>query len=116
MATISVLAGDFLPGDANYQSGVFTLQSLLGRPVRIPVASFETLEAACVESVKNTRDAIGLGIAGAVLLGPIGAVAGYLIAGEETEVTVIATLKDGKKLLAVLKDDTFQEITARMPD
>ncbi|MNI98582.1 hypothetical protein D3C73_1574540 [compost metagenome] len=50
-----------------------------------------------------------------MLLGPIGAVAGYLIAGEDTEVTFIATLKDGKKLLAVVKDETYREIIARMP-
>lgn len=110
MAKISVLAGDFLQGEASFQSGAFTLQTILNQQIRIPIKSIDTLEPACVESVKNTKDALGLGIAGAMLLGPVGAVAGYLIAGEETEVTFIAKLKDGRKLLAVTNEDTYQEI------
>ena len=111
MAKISVLAGDFLQGDASYQAGVSTLQTILSNPVRIPIKSICTLETACVDSVKNAKDALGFGIAGAMLLGPVGAVAGYLIAGEETEITFIAELKDGRKLLAVTKEETYREIS-----
>lgn len=45
-----------------------------------------------------------------MILGPIGAIAGFLLAGKETEVTFIATLKDGRKLLAATDSDTYQEI------
>lgn len=115
MANITVLAGDFLQGDGEWRNGVLTLSTPL-HPwpgISIPIAKFATLEVANQESVNKVKDAIGFGIAGAMILGPIGAIAGFLLAGKETEVTFIATLKDGRKLLAATDSDTYQEILDR---
>ncbi|BBN54631.1 hypothetical protein TRE132_27560 [Pseudomonas chlororaphis subsp. aurantiaca] len=49
-----------------------------------------------------------------MLLGPVGALAGYLIAGKETEVTFIATFKDGRKLLAATDSETYRDIEKRL--
>jgi hypothetical protein len=48
-----------------------------------------------------------------MLLGPVGAIAGYLLADHSTEVTFMATLKDGGKLLAATDGDTYRDISAR---
>ena len=65
------------------------------------------------DSINNIKDAIGFRVAGAMLLGPIGAIAGFMLAGKETEVTFLATLKDDRKLLAAVDGDTFEEITRK---
>lgn len=50
---------------------------------------------------------------GAMFLGPVGAVAGYLLAGHNTEVTFLATLKNGQTLLAATDNETYQDISER---
>jgi hypothetical protein len=116
MASITVLAGDFLQGDGEYMDGVFTLRTSL-HPwpgITLPLSSFKRVEVANQESINNIKDAIGFGVAGAMFLGPIGAIAGFMLAGKETEVTFLATLKDDKKLLVAVDGATFEEISRRI--
>ncbi|UVM48527.1 MULTISPECIES: hypothetical protein [unclassified Pseudomonas] len=114
MAKITVLAGDFPQCDGEYHSGTITLKTALKPRLgkSFPVSEFKDLTVQNTESNKNIKSAIGLGIAGAMLLGPVGAIAGYLLAGNSTEVTFMATLKDGGKLLAATDCDTYRDISA----
>ncbi len=117
MASITVLAGDFLQGDGEYRDGAFTLRTSL-HPwpgLTLPLSSFKRVEVANEESINNFKDAIGFGVAGAMLLGPIGAIAGFMLAGKETEVTFLATLKDDRTLLAAVDSNTFEEISQKIP-
>lgn len=77
------------------------------------VSEFKDLTVENVNSSKNIKRAIGLGVAGALLLGPVGVIAGYLLTGNDTEVTFMATLKGGQKLLAATDDETYQDISRR---
>jgi len=115
MAKITVLSGDFLQGEGEYRQGAFRLKTLVNTSlgVEIKVSSFKTLEIATESSVTN-RSALGFGLAGAMLLGPVGAIAGYLMAGQDTEVTFLATLKDGRTLLAATDSATYQDIVQRL--
>jgi hypothetical protein len=115
MAKITVLAGDFPQCDGEYHLGTITLKTAFKpRPGKsFSVAEFKDLTVQNTDSNKNIKSAIGLGIAGAMLLGPVGAIAGYLLAGKSTEVTFMATLKDGGKLLAATDCDTYRDISAR---
>jgi len=115
MASITVLAGDFLQGDGDYRDGVFTLRTSL-HPwpgITLPLSKFKSLEVANEDSINNVREAIGFGVAGAMLLGPIGAVAGFMLAGKDTEVTFLLTLKDGRKLLIAADSGTFDQISRK---
>jgi hypothetical protein len=116
MAKIIVLAGDFPQRDGEYNQGTITLKTASNPRVgsNFLVSEFKDLKVENVDSNKNIKSAIGLGIAGAMLLGPVGAVAGYFLAGRETEVTFVATLKSGKKLLAATDSDTYRDIAARL--
>lgn len=108
--------GDFLQGEGEYRDGVFTLRTSL-HPwpgITLPLSAFKRVEVANQESINNIKDAIGFGVAGAMLLGPIGALAGFMLAGKETEVTFLATLKDDKKLLAAVDGATFEEISRKI--
>ena len=115
MAKIIVLAGDFPQGDGEYCSGTITLKTALKPRLgkSFSVSDIKDLTVQNTDSNKNIKSAIGLGIAGAMLLGPVGAIAGYLLAGKSTEVTFMATLKDGGKLLAATDCDTYRDISAR---
>lgn len=115
MAKITVLAGDFPQCDGEYHLGTITLKTSLKPRLgkSFPVSEFKDLTIQNTDSNKNIKTAIGLGLAGAMLLGPVGAIAGYLLAGKNTEVTFMATLKDGGKLLAATDSDTYRDISAR---
>jgi hypothetical protein len=113
MAKIIVLAGDFPQRDGEYLQGTITLKTTR-RPQTgksFLVSEFKDLKVENTDSNKNLKSAISLGIAGAMLLGPIGAITGYLLAGHETEITFLATLKGGKQLLAATDGDTYRDIS-----
>lgn len=114
MAKITVHAGDFLKGDGQFSFGQLTLlteaHSFLGES--IPIAQLETVEVASEESVKRLGGTIGWGAAGAVLLGPVGLLAGLLLGGKKKQVTFVAKFKDGRKLLATTDSGTYTKLQA----
>ncbi|MGY6274993.1 hypothetical protein [Methylomonas sp. MgM2] len=114
MAKIKVHAGDFLKVDGQYSFGSLTLKTeahnFLGET--IPITELETVEIATEESVKKLSGTIGWGAAGAVILGPVGLLAGLLLGGKKKEVTFVAKFKDGRKLLASTDSKTFTKLQA----
>jgi hypothetical protein len=112
MSKVKVLAGDFLQGDGEYHSGLLNVETPLypWPGIKIPVTSVKSIEVATTGSNKKLEDAISLGLAGALVLGPLGAAAGVFLASEEIEVTFWVTLKDGRRLLAATDDRTYREI------
>lgn len=112
MARINVLSGDFLQGDGEYRSGTLTLVTAL---FPWPGISFshndiQSMEIASEGSSKKIDDTIGMGLAGALMLGPVGAAAGMMLAGEEKEITFLLNLKEGRTLLAATDDKTFRRM------
>ena len=114
MAKIKVHAGDFLKGDGQYSFGALILMTeehkFLGET--IPITKLETVDIATEESVKKLGGTIGWGAAGAVILGPVGLLAGLLLGGKKKEVTFVAKFKDGRKLLASTDSKTFTKLQA----
>jgi len=114
MAKIKVYAGDFLEGDSQYSFDSLILKtkehSFLGET--IPITELETVDIATEESVKKLGGTVGWGVAGAVILGPVGLLAGLLLGGKKKEVTFIAKFKDGRKLLASTDSKTFTKLQA----
>lgn len=112
MAKIKVLAGDFLQGDAEYLAGTLTLVTPLypWPGVSLKQTDISHMEIASEAPTTRMENALGLGLAGALVLGPVGAAAGLMFAPEHKEVTFLATLKDGRKLLAATDDKTYQTI------
>jgi len=58
----------------------------------------------------NTAGAVGWGIAGDVVLGNAGLLAGILLGGRKKEVTFEATLIDGRKFFAKTDDKTYKKM------
>ncbi|GFM81208.1 hypothetical protein PSCICN_19000 [Pseudomonas cichorii] len=117
MTKINVLAGDFLQGNGEYRSGTITLVTPL---FPWPGISFKQNEIKSVEiaskaSNRKMDDTIGFGLAGALMLGPVGAAAGMFLASEEKEITFVATFKDGRSLLAATDEKTYRKMAQDIP-
>lgn len=114
MAKITVHAGDFLKGDGQFSFGSLTLRTDAHPWVgeTIPLTQLEMVEPASEENVKKLGGTIGWGAAGAVLLGPVGLLAGLLLGGRKKEVTFVTRFKDGRKLLATTDSATFTRLRA----
>lgn len=119
MGNIKVHAGNFFgKGDNRFLNGTFLADTGkrnifgLAKWEKIPNEQFETLETATEENVKRLGGTVGWGIAGAVLLGPVGLLAGLLAGGRKKEVTFVLRLKDGRKMLASTDSKTFTAMSA----
>jgi hypothetical protein len=78
----------------------------------IVATELEAVDVASEENVKKIGGTAGWGVAGGVLLGPVGLLAGLLIGGRKKEVTFVARFKDGRKLLASTDQKTYTKIQA----
>ncbi|RUO48972.1 hypothetical protein [Pseudidiomarina donghaiensis] len=122
MAKIQIHAGDL-------DHGAWQFSSLLGVAImtRASTAShlfkgetynfgtdFERVELLSEEQVKKLAGTAGWGLAGAVLLGPIGAIGGMLLGGNKKEVVIACYLKDGRKFMATTDSKTWTKISASM--
>lgn len=114
MAKVKVHAGDFIKGEGQISFGSLTLKteqhSWVGEA--IPFSALETVEVASEESVKRIGGTVGWGAAGAVILGPVGLLAGLLLGGKKKDVTFVAKFKDGRKLLATTDNKSFTKLQA----
>jgi len=115
MGKIKVHAGDFEKiGNSSFSFGCFTLftqqHPFMGET--IVATELEAVDVASEENVKKIGGTAGWGVAGGVLLGPVGLLAGLLIGGRKKEVTFVARFKDGRKLLASTDQKTYTKIQA----
>lgn len=114
MAKITIHAGDWAKGQGSFGFGAFAL------PKEGAFAGFETVRGDALESVelasedavKRVGGTVGWGLTGAVLLGPVGLLAGLLAGGRGKNVTFIAKFKDGRKILATTDSKVFVKIQA----
>jgi hypothetical protein len=114
MAKIKVHAGDFLKADGQLSFGSLVLKTdahrILGES--IPLAALDSVEIATEESVKKLGGTLGWGVAGGVLLGPVGLLAGLLTGGRKKEVTFVAKFKDGRKFMGTTDSKSFTKLQA----
>lgn len=80
------------------------------RLVKIELNEVVTCKRASEDDAVNMTSATGLGVAGAVLLGPVGLLGGALLGGLNKKVTYIVEFKDGRKFLASSGLGTFKQI------
>ncbi|HKS15237.1 MAG TPA: hypothetical protein VJS90_19580 [Pseudomonas sp.] len=112
MTRLTVQSGDFLQGEAEYRNGALTLKTTRSPSPgeRISLARISDLKVANQESSRSIGSALGWGVAGALVAGPVGLLAGLWLGGKEEEVTFLATFKDGRKLLAITDGKTWSKI------
>lgn len=114
---MKVLAGDF--------TGIAFLTTLLGKPYlnvtykggpffgeKVQLDQIAEATIADEESVKRIGGTVGWGAAGAVLLGPVGLLAGLVLGGKSKDVTFVGVLKDGRKFMATCTGNEWKQILA----
>lgn len=115
---VKVVAGDISEG--KWQFTAMFSQALMTRADQMSfkpqtvdlIRDVESLEQLTEEKVKKLAGTAGWGAAGAVLLGPVGAIGGILLGGNKKEVAFAAYLKDGRKFMATTDGKTWQKIQA----
>ena len=112
LGTINIHAGDFKASNEHqYVRGKFIMKNT-GSFFREKIASAEVakLEEASEESVISVGGLAGWGLAGSVLLGPAGLLAGLLLGGKSSDTTFICEFKDGRKFLGTASSKVFGNI------
>ncbi|MEN5218812.1 hypothetical protein ABE484_23390 [Pseudomonas pudica] len=112
MTRLTVQSGDFLQGEGEYRNGSLTLKTPRSPSPgeRISLARISDLRLASLESSRSLGSALGWGVAGALVAGPVGLLAGLWLGGKEEEATFLATFKDGRKLMAITDGKTWSKI------
>ena len=105
---VKVLAGDIPPGDWEYNGGV-----LWGGFDLINITSDLTkIEVKTEESAKHLAQTLGWAIAGSLVMGPLGLLAGATMGGNRKNVCAMCELSDGRKFLAIMDSKIFQQMLA----
>ena len=110
--TIEVHAGDFVKGKSHEFIGDgfrMTVPEELAR-VTIPASEVDEVTVATEAEVKRLGGTVGWGVAGAVVLGPVGLLAGLLAGGKGKNVTFVCRFSDGRKFLGTARADTYAKI------
>lgn len=110
---IKVIAGDLHAGDWDFNGGMLTPDPASGRADCIALmGEIKTIQPQTEESVKDLAKTLGLSVAGGLLFGPLGAIAGYFAGGSRKQVCALIEMKDGKKFLAVMDQRIYQQVLA----
>ena len=119
MAKLKIHAGDFGKGETalvligmKMSFSDHTGGGFFGKTCVYPKEEIESIEVASEENVIRLGGVAGWGVAGGLLLGPVGLLAGALLGGRSKDVTFVAVFKDGKKMLATTDTKTFTQLQA----
>jgi len=104
-----IIAGKFVGGE------IFLIKEKIivwidTKQIELTQEEVESVKILTEEDKKNLSRAAGLGIAGSILLGPVGLVAGVLASGNKKEVTFECQLSNGEKFLAVTDPRIYQKL------
>lgn len=113
---IYVLAGDFKKGAHHgYDNCFFMKNESSFRQEKIPDSFVEKLEIASEKSVVSKKGAVGWGLAGEALLGPVGMIAGVMFGGKKGKIiTFICKFKDGREFIGTTSEDMFSWMQKRV--
>lgn len=117
---IKVHAGDFSKnGCHHFMNNYFLLETaskkfglINDKREKKHISSLAEIAIASEENVKKMAGTVGWGIAGGLVFGPAGLLAGLLMGGKKKEVTFVAKFKDNRKMLATTDNKTYLEISA----
>ena len=105
---VKVLAGDIQEGDWEFNMG-----ALWGAFETVHLdGEIKSLTLQTEESVKQLAGTLGWGLAGSVILGPMGMLAGLVLGGNRKEVCTLCELKGGRKFLATMDSKLYQQMLA----
>jgi hypothetical protein len=119
MAKVKVIAGDVEKGDWHFSGSMGIASMYKPDPLSFFkqttisfVSDCKAVELLDEDKVKKIAGTAGWGIAGGLLLGPLGAIGGMLLGGNKKEVAFAAYLNDGRKFMGITDGKSWQKISA----
>lgn len=103
---IHVISGDFEIGTWTGE-GLIPNTTMKYKGTTIQLKDLESVSMLEIIQEKDLKSKLGLGIIGALALGPIGAVAGLIFGGNTQYVLFEARLKNGKSFKATVTRDKW---------
>ena len=117
MARLNVLAGDFkITSKYSHWFNGYLLMKRNGKFFREKIypKQIESVQLASEEAVISLGGAAAFGTAGAVLLGPVGLLAGLVLGSRGNDTTFICKLMDGRKFMATARTRVFKELERQL--
>jgi hypothetical protein len=116
LSDIKIIGGDVMSQKASYSSGSFIfLEKGNWLPKPHPISSyFEAMEEITEDNKVKFGSAVGWGVAGALLAGPLGLAAGAVLGGRGKKVLFAVKLSDGREFVAETDPTTYGKLRAAM--
>lgn len=116
LGQFKIIAGDFRT-DMKHQfvGNVLMLHEVGGwgfSAKKYPVQRIAAIEEVNSDTDRKVGGTLGWGVAGALVAGPLGAVAAGYFGGKKNDVTFICQLDDGKQFVGVMKKSLFSSLAA----
>lgn len=112
MSNITVIAGNISTGKWNVSTLFGAFSMAYGGDIIHLNNEVDNVELVTEDKVKKFGGSVGMGLLGAVALGPLGAIGGLLAGGNKKEVCFACQLKNGKKFLGKTDGKTYQKLMA----
>jgi len=116
VGAIKIQAGDFDKGGGHrfWTIGFGGPRFQMKSGEIIPASALQSVELVTEGNAVRPRGAVGWGVAGALVAGPLGAAAGAIIGGYGTEKTFVAEFNDGRKFFGSTDVKTYGAIQASL--
>lgn len=116
MTKLKVHAANFKFDEISVLGGCLYIKTRLFQLTgdRVDADDIASIEVANEDSVKKVGGALGWGVAGAVLMGQLGAVAGLILGGNKKEVTFVAELSHNRKIMATLPSKDYISLVSKI--
>jgi hypothetical protein len=106
--TVKVLGGDLTQGEWKFETGI-----LWGAFDQISMqGDLKSVQLQTEESIKKLPEMAAWGLAGSLIMGPLGLLAGVMLGGNKKQVCALCELHDGRKFLATMDAKVYQELLA----
>ncbi|EJW20009.1 hypothetical protein M5X00_14625 [Paenibacillus alvei] len=108
-----VIAGDYEGNQVSTALGIVNISTGFWSAISVDKNTVENYEVMDEESRKSATSAVGRGLVGGLLLGPVGMLAG--LSAKKKGVYIIALeFKDGKKSLLEVDDKIYKALLKRL--
>lgn len=113
MGKNKVIAGDYMGKDISVTFGIITIITGFMKTIEINKETVEDYEVMDESHRKSATSAVGRGLVGGFLLGPVGMLAGLSAKSKGTHVVALQ-FKDGKKSLIEMDDKMYKALVQKM--
>ncbi|MBL4701188.1 MAG: hypothetical protein JKX85_08010 [Phycisphaeraceae bacterium] len=115
LGKFKIIAGDFRKDiGGQFVANTLILHKIGGWGVHsenYDVSQIEEIEAVSQDNERKTGSTIGWGVAGALVAGPLGALAAGYVGGKKDEVTFICRFFDGEEFVSIMKKGLYAKLS-----